>query len=247
MGMDLGSVYSSLEFKLDSFEAGINKALDGFYKLQLGTAEASKLMDRSVFNAVSNIDKSYKLLEMSSQRTGLAIFNNSKYTDSLKEKMSLFENQISKTDKTLDELVERFGKNSREVENYKSHILDLKLAHAQLNQELSRSTSLSGKLENLNSSLSSTENKFAGFTQIGQRISGLGETITTGVTLPIVGIGVAAGKVGMDFEAEMSRVKAISQSTGEEFEQLENQSLDLGASTAFSAKSVWHTTKKFVV
>ena len=41
--------------------------------------------------------------------------------------------------------------------------------------------------------------------------------------------------VGMSFESAMSRVKAISGATTEEFAKLQQQAVDLGASTAFSA------------
>ena len=46
---------------------------------------------------------------------------------------------------------------------------------------------------------------------------------------------VAAIKVGSDFEAQMSRVQAISGSTGKELEELRNQAIQLGADTSFSA------------
>ena len=48
-------------------------------------------------------------------------------------------------------------------------------------------------------------------------------------------VSAAAIKVGSDFEAQMSRVEAISGATGEEFERLRQQAIDLGADTAFSA------------
>ncbi|NTK57142.1 phage tail tape measure protein [Enterococcus faecium] len=51
-----------------------------------------------------------------------------------------------------------------------------------------------------------------------------------------MGVGVAAAKVGGDFEEQMSRVKAISGATGDTFEQMKQQAIDLGAKTAFSAK-----------
>lgn len=57
----------------------------------------------------------------------------------------------------------------------------------------------------------------------------------TGASTALSGMGAAAIKVGTDFEAQMSRVKAISGATGEEFENLRNQAIELGASTAFSA------------
>ena len=57
-----------------------------------------------------------------------------------------------------------------------------------------------------------------------------------GISTAIGGIAVAAGKVGMDFEAQMSRVQAISGATAEELERLKDQAVDLGAETAFSAR-----------
>lgn len=51
----------------------------------------------------------------------------------------------------------------------------------------------------------------------------------------IVGIGTAAVKVGMDFEAAMSEVQALSGATGSEFNMLEKAAIDAGASTVFSA------------
>lgn len=71
---------------------------------------------------------------------------------------------------------------------------------------------------------------------VGQVATSTGKTLTKAITLPIVGIGVAAAKVGGDFESQMSRVKAISGATGSSFEELRQQAIDLGAKTAFSAK-----------
>jgi TP901 family phage tail tape measure protein len=70
---------------------------------------------------------------------------------------------------------------------------------------------------------------------LGSAAGGVGKSMTTAVTLPLLGIAGASLKVGNDFEAQMSRVSAISGATGEDFEKLNKQALDLGASTAFSA------------
>lgn len=66
----------------------------------------------------------------------------------------------------------------------------------------------------------------------------VGSTMTKWVTLPLIGIGAASVKIGNEFESQMSRVQAISGATGDQLEMLEEQALDLGASTAFSAKEV---------
>lgn len=49
------------------------------------------------------------------------------------------------------------------------------------------------------------------------------------------GVGLAATKVGMDFEKGMSKVGALSQATDKELQLLEKTALQLGKSTVFSA------------
>ena len=73
-------------------------------------------------------------------------------------------------------------------------------------------------------------------TGVESGLSRLQGTITKGIAA--IGIGKLfseAIKTGMDFEAQMSRVKAISGATGEEFAKLKEQAKQLGADTAFSA------------
>ena len=70
---------------------------------------------------------------------------------------------------------------------------------------------------------------------LGKTLSSVGGTLTTSITLPLVGVGTAITKVGNDFEAQMSRVQAISGATGEELEKLNDLALQLGADTSFSA------------
>ena len=56
-----------------------------------------------------------------------------------------------------------------------------------------------------------------------------------GATTALSGLGLAVSKVGKDFEAQMSKVEAISGSTAEEMELLEAKAKELGATTQFSA------------
>lgn len=75
-----------------------------------------------------------------------------------------------------------------------------------------------------------------------QKINGLqnamktaGSAMTKSFTLPLVGAGAAAFKVGSDFEAGMSKVKAISGATAPEMELLTDKAIEMGAKTKFSA------------
>ena len=81
--------------------------------------------------------------------------------------------------------------------------------------------------------------------KIGKAISKIGSiaskglkiaaTAITGTATALGGVAAAAVKVGSDFEAQMSRVQAISGATGKELEELRSQAVELGADTSFSA------------
>ena len=60
-------------------------------------------------------------------------------------------------------------------------------------------------------------------------------SIIAGAGTAIVGIGTAATKVGMDFEAAMSNVAAISGATGQDLTDLTNKAKEMGSKTKFSA------------
>lgn len=69
----------------------------------------------------------------------------------------------------------------------------------------------------------------------GKSITSAGETLTTHVTVPIVGLGTAAVKTTSDFESAMSKVSAISGATGSDLDALNQKAQEMGAKTKFSA------------
>lgn len=71
--------------------------------------------------------------------------------------------------------------------------------------------------------------------QLGDKMSSVGKSMTTTVTAPIVAGFTAAVKTTMDFDAEMSKVKAISGATEEEFQRLRDKAIQMGDKTKFSA------------
>lgn len=83
------------------------------------------------------------------------------------------------------------------------------------------------------SGIESGLSKISGIASKGLKVA---TTAITGTATALAGVATAAIKVGSDFEAQMSRVQAISGATGDELESLKNQAIQLGADTAFSAK-----------
>lgn len=74
--------------------------------------------------------------------------------------------------------------------------------------------------------------KLGGITKKGLKVAA---TAVAGTSAALAGVATVAIKTGSDFEAQMSRVKAISGATEQEFAKLKEQAIELGADTAFSS------------
>ena len=72
----------------------------------------------------------------------------------------------------------------------------------------------------------------------GRKMQQFGKNMSAKVTAPIVALGAVSFNVFKGFEAEMSKVKAVSGATAEEFKALSDNAKELGASTMFSAREV---------
>ncbi len=69
----------------------------------------------------------------------------------------------------------------------------------------------------------------------GKQLSGYGESMTKYLTLPIVGVGAAALKVGTDFGSAMNAIKGVLQPTNAQMERIRATAIQMGADTVFSA------------
>lgn len=69
----------------------------------------------------------------------------------------------------------------------------------------------------------------------GQKMSDAGKQLSMRVTAPIVALGGIALKAGIDFEAAMSEVAAISGATGDQLGSLTEKAKEMGSTTKFSA------------
>jgi len=72
----------------------------------------------------------------------------------------------------------------------------------------------------------------------GRKLKRLGTSMSKSLTLPLVGVGLAATKTTAEFEQAMAKVKAISGATGKQFEMLNKNALDLGRTTRYTASQV---------
>lgn len=82
---------------------------------------------------------------------------------------------------------------------------------------------------------SSANSITSSFQRAGNNMTSIGKTMSTAISLPIAGIGAAALKAGMDFEAGMSSIKALTGASSEEMVKLHDLALKMGQDTKYSA------------
>jgi TP901 family phage tail tape measure protein len=74
-----------------------------------------------------------------------------------------------------------------------------------------------------------------GMMDVGKSMSNAGQKMATTVTAPLLAMGTAALVTGAKFDAQMSKVSAVSGATGKDFDKLRQQAKDLGSTTMWSA------------
>lgn len=126
-----------------------------------------------------------------------------------------------------------FDENSKQAKDLKTQIELDKVALEQAQKALKDFGSVgSQQLKGIGKEIQEVGKKLG---DIGTKISGVGQDLTTKLTVPIVtGLGGAV-KITADFDAQMSKVKAISGATGDEFDQLRDKAREMGANTKYSA------------
>lgn len=148
--------------------------------------------------------------------------------------------------KQLDDAEQSLSKSENQVRRNQSAIDGYNI---QLNNATGKLNTMEAALKDANSALFDHTNLLARagtalqkagdkITTAGGKISDVGQTLTMGVTAPIVGVGVAAEKTGLDFEAQMSRVQAIAGATGDQLKTLTQTAMDLGQKTTYSDQEV---------
>lgn len=74
--------------------------------------------------------------------------------------------------------------------------------------------------------------------RFGSQAKSLGTNLSRSISAPLIGLGAISVKTFSGFEAEMSKVKAVSGATADQFKRLESQAKNLGATTTFTATEV---------
>lgn len=156
-------------------------------------------------------------------------------TQLLTQKQALLKDSISATKEKLEALKTAQEQAKAQMENGdlgKDKYDALQREIIATEQELER---LAKEAANANAALNKLDSVGQTLQDVGNKMAGVGKTLTTNVTTPIVAVGAAAVKTTADFDAQMSKVQAISGATGDEFDALRDKAREMGAKTKFSA------------
>ncbi|MDU1018269.1 phage tail tape measure protein (plasmid) [Clostridium perfringens] len=161
---------------------------------------------------------------------------------SLKKKYGENNDAVRNVEKRLEEYKEKLEKvdssiesNSKRIQSYSTQLNN---AEAELNKATAAAKKFNDEVAK-NNGLKTTSKKLeeasSNFKKFGEGAKKVGSSLTTHVTLPLAGVAAASTAVGMEFEAQMDKVSAISGATGEDFKKLKAKAEEMGAKTKFSA------------
>ena len=91
--------------------------------------------------------------------------------------------------------------------------------------------------------------RFEGFQAAGERLSGIGQSLTAGVTLPLVGVALAASNTAMTFNASMADVATLIPGNTQRVEELktavQDMAVETGKRTADLSRGLYQVVSAF--
>lgn len=215
-----------LKSEMLSKSIDIQKGIVGKYQTQLDKSKSSLEQ-----NATKMMDLKSKVESAKSawQESEKVIGKNADATVKLKTNYEALSKEYSSAENKVKN-------NAKTIEGYTIQLNNAKTALNKMGSELqdtnNKIDTQASKWTKAGESLDSIGNKMK---TVGGGMKTVGKDLSLYVTAPLVAIGTKAISIGMDFESSMSKVKAVSGATGESFDQLKEQALELGSDTAFSA------------
>ena len=150
-------------------------------------------------------------------------------TKALAREIELQKNKLDTQRAMLAKAKEAHGENSAQAEKWRRVVAESEAELARLNAELKKTPS---QLQAFGQDMQAAGKKVEA---VGQAVTKVGTALTKTVTAPVVALGTAAVKTTADFDASMSKVRAVSGATGSQFDALRSKAREMGSTTKYSA------------
>ncbi|MGL5749880.1 MAG: phage tail tape measure protein, partial [Paraclostridium sp.] len=171
--------------------------------------------------------------------------------DKSKQDHEQLSQQINKTESELSQAKSAYGENSTEVQQLNQKLLQLKDKYNEVENEIEQNSNALSEYQtevnNTQSELNRLSNELSQlpFDRIGndlvssgQKMKGLGQDLTSNVTVPILGVGTAAGTMSYQFDQGLSKVGSLVDKSGKEMKQYEDKIKDLSRETGISLSDI---------
>lgn len=190
--------------------------------------------------ALQDVNKSSRDINKELRDVNKLLKFNPKDTQLLSQKQKLLGDQVSTTREKLDRLKQaeaevqaQFERGDIGEENYRKFQREIVETESKLKHYQKQLKEVSGSHVILSQNLQDAGKKMQ---DVGKKISDVGGNLTKKVSVPLAGVGAAVSKLGIDFEASMSEVQAVTGASASEMETLEKAARDAGATTNKSAR-----------
>lgn len=190
--------------------------------------------------ALEDVNRSSKDLQRELRGVNTMLKFDPKNTTLLQQRQDILNQSIANTKDKLEKLKEaqkqvqeQFDKGEITVEQYRD--FQREIIHTE--QQLQK---LEAELKNINAEKKTAaeraEDVAASLESVSGKAMDAGKSMTKKFTVPLMAVGTAASKLGVDFEKAMSEVAAVSGASADELKALEQSARDAGATTDKSAR-----------
>lgn len=140
----------------------------------------------------------------------------------LNQQIEAQKKRIDELNRGLEESSAKYGENDTRTLKWKQAVANATTELHQMEEELRK---IPNNLQIVGQQMQA----------VGDKISKVGSNMTKYVTAPLTAVGVAAVKTASDFDSSMSKVRALSGATGEDYDRLREKAREMGATTKYSA------------
>ena len=193
-----------------------------------GEAEYRKQIN-NIVQQTKTLSSQMKALTSSFDKNSKSISDNNKQHKLLQDQIKAQQEKLRVLNDMLQKSKEKFGENSDKTLKWKQAVAD---AQADLNNLQNELRSLPSNLDIVAQKIGEMGSKLE---SLGSKITSIGSQLTQKLTVPITTAFGAAIKVTADFEAEMSKVQAISGANADQLAILTEKAREMGAKTKFTA------------
>src|SRR5699024_828984 len=187
---------------------------------------------REMREDTTRLNREFRLQKEQMRLTGSSTDKLKSEVNYLGERYKQAQQRVKETSEQLERAKAVYGENSEEVKKLEGQLINAQVQEQRFANELEIASQKLKEAENTTiqygKGLQETGQKMQ---DMGAKATELGNKLTTRLTLPIVGIGTASVKMGMDFEQGVAQIGTLIPGQSERLKELEGDIKDVAITT----------------